>query len=319
MYTSDAYMWQLVENKQRFISQVYTSKPAVRHASDVDEIVLSFAEIKALASGDPRIKERVELEGDIQRLAMLKSRHENSQHRLNLQITKQLPEEIQKMQKYIENYSKDMDVIKVHPYRDEEDNLIPVNINGILYDKPQEVSEAILEALKNAKKADKIVIGKFRGFTVRANLADTDLNGKTLQKVDLVGPGTTYTIATGKDNYRVLQRLNHILNETIPSRLKECRNDLIKLQNQLSSAKTEYGIPFPREKELRKKEARLAELAKELDIDSREDSYTAQTESAVEVTPTKPALDSMIASATAQQASQYASHYQPYSADIYRS
>lgn len=316
--TFDAYMWQLVENKQRFISQVYTSKPAVRHASDVDEIVLSFAEIKALASGDPRIKERVELEGDIQRLTMLKSRHENSQHRLNMQITKLLPEEIQKTQKYIENYSKDMAVINDYPYRDAEGELIPVNINGVLFDKPQEVSEAILDAVDNSKKHEKTAIGKFRGFTVRANLTDTDFNGKIVPKVDLVGPGTTYTIIIGKDNLRVLQRLNHILNETVPSRLKECRHDLIQLQDQLSSAKTEYGIPFPREKELKEKEARLSELAKELDIDSREDNSAAYSDNGVEVTSTKPSLDSLIASA-AQHATQFPSKHSQYSPDIYRS
>lgn len=307
--TFDAYLYQLVENKQRFISQIYTSKPIARQAADVDEIVMSFAEIKALASGNPLIKERVEVEGDVQRLQMLKARHENGQLRLKQKVTKEIPEKITLEQMKIAKLEKDMALVSSQPSRTKDDRLLPITVKGVTYEHSKEAGEAILTALKRAPKDDVTEIGSMRGFTLSVNTANTSW-GKPEPVLQLAGPGSTYSVTPSESETGTVIRLNNVLDKEIPEDLKWHKNVLSNLRRELQSAKKELGQPFAREAELSAKEQRLAELTRQLDLDAQESPVNTPAveppvkEPAEPVPTGKPSLDSLIHSAGVRQAAQ---------------
>lgn len=306
--TFDAYMYQLVENKQRFISQIFTSKPAVRQAADVDEIVMSFAEIKALASGNPLIKERVETEGEVQRLRLLKSRHDNAQYRLNRMVTRDLPERISGERSKLAGYEKDVAFIKSSPSRTAEDHLLPVEVKGTSYEKPKDAGEAIFKAIKRAAKDQVTPIGVIRGFAIEADLTERGWDGELRPKLVLRGPGRKYSVGISDSEVGMIHRLNNVLDKEVPDYLDGCRKTLASLEHDLESAKLELGKPFPRESELAAKQARLEELTRQLDLDAKEDcsgrEVDAHDTDANEPSATKPSLDSVIQSAQARQTAQ---------------
>lgn len=162
--TFDAYLWQTVENKQKFISQIMTSKSPVRSCDDVDETALSFAEIKALCAGDPRIKERMDLDVEVSRLKLMKADHQSKQYRLEDQLLKYFPEEIEKHKGFIMGFESDLEVLAVHPHP--EDGFAGMEIRGDLLTDKENAGAALLDACKEVKTSDPVQIGSYRGYAI---------------------------------------------------------------------------------------------------------------------------------------------------------
>lgn len=162
--TFDAYLWQTVENKQKFISQIMTSKSPVRSCDDVDETALSFAEIKALCAGDPRIKERMDLDVEVSRLKLMKADHQSKQYRLEDQLLKYFPEEIEKHKGFIKGFESDLEVLAAHPHP--EDGFAGMEIRGDLLTDKENAGAALLDACKEVKTSDPVQIGSYRGYAI---------------------------------------------------------------------------------------------------------------------------------------------------------
>lgn len=292
--TFDAYMYQLLEIKQRFISQVHTPNPSIREAADMDEVSMSFAEIKALASGDPRIKERVELEVDVQKLCILEKRHENQQYRLKRRIAA-IPEELESSRKQLAKLRQDKALIDSTPARVEGDKLPPMSVRGIEYEKAGDAGKALLAAYKKSPSDSLTPIGTLRGFTILA-----DKREKTnAPRFQLAGANKFQVYATESEVGTVV-RLHTILDRTIPERIHSYEREVLELEKELASSKEALGLPFTRAAELAEKKERLDLLTKELDIDALE---LQQPESRENVSRHGD-LDSMIQNAQARQARQ---------------
>ena len=290
--TFDSYLWQTVENKQKFISQIMTSKSPVRSCEDADETALSYAEIKALCAGDPRIKERMDLDIDVTRLKLLKANHQSQQYRLEDRLMKFFPEQIKENQGYIAGFQADMKTLAEHPHpivtsapaEDAQEGEAPaadtpeapaavevhqdfagMEINGTLYTNRKEAGAALLEACK-ALTAEKSLqdkkIGSYRGFTMYLS---PGVYGSVTAK--LIG-AMTYHAEMKMDAKGNLARMDTAL-ETMPDRLTAAKAQLDNLFQQQAAAKAEVGKPFPQEAELRTKLDRLTELDVALNIDRR--------------------------------------------------
>ena len=292
--TFDAYMYQLLEIKQRFISQVHTPNPSIREAADMDEVAMSFAEIKALASGDPRIKERVELEVDVQKLCILEKRHENQQYRLKRRIAA-IPEELESSRKQLAKLRQDKALIDSTPARVEGDKLPPMSVSGIEYEKAGDAGKALLAAYKKSPSDSLTPIGTLRGFTI---LADKREKTNT-PRFQLAGTNKFQVYATESEVGTVV-RLHTILDRTIPENIHSYEREVSELEKELASSKEALGLPFTRAAELAEKKERLDLLTKELDIDALE---LQQPESRENVSRHGD-LDSMIQNAQARQARQ---------------
>ena len=259
--TFDAYLWQTVENKQKFISQIMTSKSPVRSCDDVDETALSFAEIKALCAGDPRIKERMDLDVEVSRLKLMKASHQSQQFRLEDNLLRHFPEQIRQNESFVEGFTADMQTLSAHPHP--VDGFAGMEVKGDLLTDKDNAGAAILEAFKDAKGMEPVPVGSYRGFAMSLTVEDfgrdfiLTLKGKMNHRVTL-----------GKDARGNLTRIDNALN-AMPDRLQNVRNTLDALTAQMETAKAELGKPFPQEDELRTKSARLAELNTELNIDER--------------------------------------------------
>jgi N12 class adenine-specific DNA methylase/adenine-specific DNA methylase len=259
--TFDAYLWQTVENKQKFISQIMTSKSPVRSCEDVDETALSYAEIKALCAGDKRIKEKMDLDVDVARLKLMKASHQSQQFRLEDNLLRHFPEQIRQNESFVEGFTADMQTLAGHPHP--VDGFAGMEVKGDLLTDKDNAGAAILEAFKDAKGMEPVPIGSYRGFAMSLTVEDfgrdfiLTLKGKMNHRVTL-----------GKDARGNLTRIDNILN-AMPDRLQNVRNTLDALTAQMATAKAELGKPFPQEEELRTKSARLAELNAELNIDDR--------------------------------------------------
>ena len=259
--TFDAYLWQTVENKQRFISQIMTSKSPVRSCEDVDETALSYAEIKALCAGDERIKEKMDLDVDVARLKLMKASHQSQQFRLEDNLLRHFPEQIRQNESFVEGFTADMQTLAGHPHP--VDGFAGMEVKGDLLTDKDNAGAAILEAFKDAKGMEPVPIGSYRGFAMSLTVEDfgrdfiLTLKGKMNHRVTL-----------GKDARGNLTRIDNALN-AMPDRLQNVRNTLDALTAQMETAKAELGKPFPQEDELRTKSARLAELNAELNIDDR--------------------------------------------------
>ena len=274
--TFDAYLWQTVENKQKFISQIMTSKSPVRSCEDVDETALSYAEIKALCAGDERIKEKMDLDVDVARLKLMKASHQSQQFRLEDNLLRHFPEQIRQNESFVEGFTADMQTLAGHPHP--TDGFAGMEVKGDLLTDKDNAGAAILEAFKDAKGMEPVPIGSYRGFAMSLTVEDfgrdfiLTLKGKMNHRVTL-----------GKDARGNLTRIDNALN-AMPDRLQNVRNTLDALTAQMETAKAELGKPFPQEDELRTKSARLAELNAELNIDDRtpmeqmaEDAPTVQS------------------------------------------
>ena len=259
--TFDAYLWQTVENKQKFISQIMTSKSPVRSCDDVDETALSFAEIKALCAGDPRIKERMDLDVDVSRLKLLKADHQSKQYRLEDQLLKTFPEEIEKKKGFIAGLEADMKMLAEHPHP--EDGFAGMEVRGDTLTDKENAGAALLDACKEVKGSDPVPVGSYRGFTMSVSFDAFRQEYMLLLKGQM-----THRATLGTDPRGNLTRIDNALSQ-MPQRLEAVKNQLDNLYQQQAAAKAEVGKPFPQEQELRDKSARLAELDVLLNMDGR--------------------------------------------------
>lgn len=254
--TFDAYLWQTVENQQKFISQIMTSKSPVRSCEDVDEATLSFAEIKALCAGDPRIKERMDLDVEVSRLKIMKADHQSKQYRLEDNVLKHFPEQIQQAQGFIAGLTDDIQTLNQHPRLAE--GFAGIEILGAAYADKAEAGTALLDAIQDVTDEEPVIIGSYRGFGLSVKFT-----GFT-HKLSLKG-AIAYNVELGTDARGNLVRIDNALDK-IPERLADYETTLANLLQQQEAAKSEINKPFQYEEELRVKSARLAELDAELNI-----------------------------------------------------
>ena len=259
--TFDAYLWQTVENKQKFISQIMTSKSPVRSCEDIDEAALSYAEIKALCAGDERIREKMDLDVDVARLRLMKANHQSQQYRLEDNILRHFPAQIEENKGFLSGFEADMKTLEQHPHP--KDGFAGMEVKGDFLTDKDNAGAAILEAFKDAKGLESVPIGTYRGFSMSLTVENfgkdfiLTLKGKMSHRVEL-----------GKDARGNLVRIDNALAQ-MPERLQTVQGRLENVQAQLATAKAELGKPFPQEAELKEKSARLAELNAALNIDDR--------------------------------------------------
>ena len=259
--TFDAYLWQTVENKQKFISQIMTSKSPVRSCDDVDETALSFAEIKALCAGDPRIKERMDLDVEVSRLKLMKADHQSKQYRLEDQLLKHFPEEIEKHKGFIQGLETDMETLAAHPHP--TDGFTGMEVRGDTLTDKENAGAALLDACKEVKGSEPVQVGSYRGFAMFVTF-DAFQKEYMLQLKGRM----THRTALGADPRGNLTRIDNALSQ-MPQRLESVKIQLDNLYQQQAAAKEEVGKAFPYEEELRVKNARLVELDMELNMDSK--------------------------------------------------
>ncbi|HEL0144497.1 TPA: DEAD/DEAH box helicase family protein [Streptococcus equi subsp. zooepidemicus] len=256
--TFDAYLWQTIENKQKFISQIMTSKTPVRVAEDVDKSSLNYAEIKALATGDPKIKEKIDLDNEVTKLKMLEANYKSNRYRLEDKVAKNYPEEIARTEKLIEAIKKD--ISEVEPKAEGEEKFTSITILGEKITDKKLAGEKLLEAISKVKINESKVIGKYRNMDLEVsynfftNSHNFSLNGAAKHSGEL---GTS---ADGN-----ITRLDNAL-EKMPEKLKRLEEKLISTKEQLENAKEELEKPFEKADELKSKVLRLAELNKLLDM-----------------------------------------------------
>ena len=276
--TFDAYLWQTVENKQKFISQIMTSKSPVRSCEDIDEAALSYAEIKALCAGDERIREKMDLDVDVARLRLMKANHQSQQYRLEDNILRHFPAQIEENKGYLSGFEADMKTLEQHPHP--KDGFAGMEVKGDFLTDKDNAGAAILEAFKDAKGLESVPIGTYRGFSMSLTVENfgkdfiLTLKGKMSHRVEL-----------GKDARGNLVRIDNALAQ-MPERYKTVQGRLENVQAQLATAKAELGKPFPQEAELKEKSARLAELNAELNIDDR----TSMEQAAENVVAKRPSV-----------------------------
>lgn len=261
--TFDAYLYQLVESKQKFISQIMTSKSPVRSAEDVDEQALSYAEIKALASGNPMIKEKMDLDIEVSKLKLLKSNHLNQRYSLEDAISKTFPKQIAESQARIAGYGTDIAAIKENTHSN-ADGFSPLVLAGAAYSDKKEAGSALLTMCQNMLSPEATQIGSYRGLMLELSFDSFS------QEYRLTMAGQLrHTVTLGTDVFGNLQRMDNAL-EALPIKEQTCREQLSNLQTQLETAKVEVQKPFPREEELKAKTARLEELNALLNMDNKE-------------------------------------------------
>ena len=261
--TFDAYLYQLVESKQKFISQIMTSKSPVRSAEDVDEQALSYAEIKALASGNPMIKEKMDLDIEVSKLKLLKANHLSQKYALEDAISKGFPKQIAETQARIAGYGADIATVKenTHP---NADGFSPLTLAGATYAEKKEAGAALLTMCQTMLSPEATQIGSYRGLTLELAF-DTFAREYRLTMIGQL----RHTVTLGTDVFGNLQRMDNAL-EGLPIKEQTCREQLSNLQTQLETAKAEVQKPFPREAELTTKTARLEELNSLLNLDHKE-------------------------------------------------
>ena len=261
--TFDAYLYQLVESKQKFISQIMTSKSPVRSAEDVDEQALSYAEIKALASGNPMIKKKMDLDIEVSKLKLLKANHLSQKYALEDAISKGFPKQIAETQARIAGYGADIATVKenTHP---NGDGFSPLTLAGVTYADKKEAGAALLTMCQTMLSPEATQIGSYRGLTLELAF-DTFAREYRLTMIGQL----RHTVTLGTDVFGNLQRMDNAL-EGLPIKEQTCREQLSNLQTQLETAKTEVQKPFPREAELNTKTARLEELNSLLNLDHKE-------------------------------------------------
>lgn len=261
--TFDAYLYQLVESKQKFISQIMTSKSPVRSAEDVDEQALSYAEIKALASGNPMIKEKMDLDIEVSKLKLLKANHLSQKYALEDAISKGFPKQIAEMQARIAGYGADIATVKenTHP---NGDDFSPLTLAGVTHADKKEAGAALLTMCQTMISPEATQIGSYRGLTLELAF-DTFAREYRLTMIGQL----RHTVTLGTDVFGNLQRMDNAL-EGLPIKEQTCREQLSNLQTQLETAKAEVQKPFPRETELNTKTARLEELNTLLNLDHKE-------------------------------------------------
>lgn len=268
--TFDAYLYQILENKQRFISQIMTSKSPVRSAEDIDETALSYAEVKALATGNPFIKEKMDLDIQVSKLKLLKANHLSQRYALEDRVLKQYPQQIKSTGERIAGYEKDLALYERHSASEptesgaEDGKFAGMTVKGAAYTEKAKAGAAILEVCKLMTSPEPQELGSYMGFSL---LFSFDSFGKQYQ-ITLRG-ALSHNVTLGTDVYGNITRLNNVLAE-IPKKLEYCREQLKTLHQQMETAKEQIAIPFEKEQELKTKSARLAELNILLNMDKHE-------------------------------------------------
>ena len=277
--TFDSYLYQLVESKQKFIGQIMTSKSPVRSAEDIDETALSYAEIKALCSGNPEIKEKMDLDVAVSRLKLLKANHLSQRYALEDQIIKEFPQQISAYEQRIEAYREDMERLAENT-KPNTDGFSPMIVEGITFTEKKAAGSAILEACQNMTSPAAVPIGRYRGFAM-------ELSFDTLTrsyKVSLIG-SLTHTAVLGTDIFGNIQRMDNLL-EGFEDQMHNTEAQLENVKVQLENAKAEVEKPFPQEEELQQKTARLNELNIKLNMDKRENEIVDGDRDEDEKSPT---------------------------------
>ena len=259
--TFDSYLFQTLENKQRFISQIMTSKSPVRSCDDVDEQALSYAEIKALCAGNPLIKEKMDLDVQVAKLKVLKADHQSQKFRLEDKLLTKFPADIQETNAYIAGVKADAELAAAHPQ--EKEGFCGITIKGVTYDEKKTAGERLLLACSDLPNSEEKVIGSYRGFELSLRFDTYHSEYQALLKGQ-----RKYSVALGKDPLGCIIRLDNSLNN-FPERITSAENELATLKQQQEAAQIEVEKPFPQEEELAEKSARLAELNAQLDMDEK--------------------------------------------------
>ena len=262
--TFDSYLYQLVEGKQKFIGQIMTSKSPVRSAEDIDETALSYAEIKALCTGNPLIKERMDLDIDVQRLRLLKSSYLSQKYALEDKIAKYLPQEIRQYEQRIEGYGTDAAYLVAHTCPD-ADGFSPITIEGKTYTTKKAAGSAILEACHAMTSPDPIPLGEYRGFAMVLCFDPISREYKVTLSHKM-----SYTVSLGGDLHGNITRMDNAL-AGIEAQQTASAELLANAKAQLAAAQEQVSRPFPQEEELRTKSARLDELNITLNLDKWDD------------------------------------------------
>ena len=259
--TFDSYLFQTLENKQRFISQIMTSKSPVRSCEDVDEQALSYAEIKALCAGNPLIKEKMDLDVQVAKLKVLKADHQSQKFRLQDKLLTKFPADIQETNAHIAGLKADAQLAAAHPQGKEE--FCGMVIKGVAYDEKKTAGERLVLACSELPNAEEKVIGSYRGFELSLRFDAFRTEYQALLKGQ-----RKYTVPLGTDPLGNIIRLDNSLNN-FPERITAAENELATLHQQQAAAQIEVEKPFPQEEELAEKSARLAELNAQLDVDEK--------------------------------------------------
>ena len=279
--TFDSYLYQTLENKQRFISQIMTSKSPVRSCEDVDEQALSYAEIKALCAGNPLIKEKMDLDVQVAKLKVLKADHQSQKFRLQDKLLTKFPADIQETNAHIAGLKADAQLAAAHPQGKEE--FCGMVIKGVAYDEKKTAGERLVLACSELPNAEEKVIGSYRGFELSLRF---DTYRSEYQAI-LKGQ-RRYPVALGTDPLGNIIRLDNSLNN-FPERINSAENELATLHQQQAAAQIEVEKPFPQEEELAEKSARLAELNAQLDVDEKSHE-PEQDEEEQEDVPRRPSV-----------------------------
>lgn len=303
--TFDAYMYQLIEAKQRFASQIFTSKSPVRVAADVDESVLNYSQIKALASGNPKIKEKIELEIELARLKTVENNYKREQRGLD-HIIRTSPDKIESARNRLVGLEADAKRVTSAASRTEKGELIPAEVKGFTYETQSDAGNAIFAAMKKLPERDKwFCIGHLRGFKIMAYQAEGTGYG-TEPKLSIAGE-RSYPISYGKDGAGLMVRLNNMLDNGISTRVDGCKAEIEELERTLESAKSEFGKPFASAGIIEEKRRRLKVLEDELNLDAQktETHNIAIEEDTATVYPeTKRSLSEIVSDAQQRSVSQ---------------
>ena len=279
--TFDSYLFQTLENKQRFISQIMTSKSPVRSCEDVDEQALSYAEIKALCAGNPLIKEKMDLDVQVAKLKVLKADHQSQKFRLQDKLLTKFPADIQKTNTHIAGLKADAQLAAAHPQ--EKEGFCGMTIKGVAYDEKKTAGERLVLACSELPNAEEKVIGSYRGFELSLRFDTFRTEYQALLKGQ-----RKYTVPLGTDPLGNIIRLDNSLNN-FPERIIAAENELDTLHQQQAAAQIEVEKPFPQEEELAEKSARLAELNAQLDVDEKSHE-PEQDEEEQEDAPRRPSV-----------------------------
>ena len=279
--TFDSYLFQTLENKQRFISQIMTSKSPVRSCDDVDEQALSYAEIKALCAGNPLIKEKMDLDVQVAKLKVLKADHQSQKFRLEDKLLTKFPADIQETNAHIAGLKADAQLAAAHPQGKEE--FCGMVIKGVAYDEKKTAGERLVLACSELPNAEEKVIGSYRGFELSLRFDTFRSEYQALLKGQ-----RKYTVSLGTDPLGNIIRLDNSLN-SFPERITAAENELATLHQQQAAAQIEVEKPFPQEEELAEKSARLAELNAQLDVDEK-NHEPEQDEEEQEGAPRRPSV-----------------------------
>ena len=282
--TFDAYLYQTLENKQKFISQIMTSKSPMRSCDDIDEQALSYAEIKALCAGDPRIREKMDLDVQVAKLKVLRGDFQNQKYRLEDKLLKTFPEEIQKQKTRIAALQQDSQIVAAHPQ--DKENFCGMTIKGMVYDDKKAAGERLLLARQEMPNADMMLLGTYRGFELNIRFDSFKNEHQAVLRAEL-----SYPVSLGDDARGNITRLDNAI-DNFADRIADAENALQNLEQQKQAAEVEVAKPFAQEEELSEKSARLAELNALLNIDrDRSSSQDAPEETEeTEAPATRPSV-----------------------------